>query len=159
MGTIGFRGLVLAWLLLIGLTVTPSARAGDLVSAQAFFEDRSGAMSFAEVQRQAFTPYAGVFSRGYSASTFWFRLTIDPARARGPAPVAAADRLVMRIRPPYLREVEFFDPATRNSAAECPEIFIPPAATSIVPSICHSSCPLAMAPVTSLCEWRPPAAR
>lgn len=110
MGTIGFRGLVLAWLLLIGLTVTPSARAGDLVSAQAFFEDRSGAMSFAEVQRQAFTPYAGVFSRGYSASTFWFRLTIDPARARGPAPVAAADRLVMRIRPPYLREVEFFDP-------------------------------------------------
>lgn len=102
----------MAMLLLIGLITAPAAaRAGDLVSAKAYFEDSSATMPFADIQHQAFTPYDGVFSRGYSASNFWFRLTIDPARARGPAPVASTDKVVLRIRPPYLREVEFFDPA------------------------------------------------
>lgn len=111
MNTIGFRGLAAALLMLIGLITAPDAvRAGDLVSTKAYFEDSSAALPFADIPRQAFTPYEGVFSRGYSASNFWFRLTIDPARARG-APLASTDKVVLRIRPPYLREVEFFDPA------------------------------------------------
>ena len=98
-------------LLLISLVAASAARAGDLVSAQAFFEDSSGQVAFANAQHQAFTPFKGVFSRGYSASSFWFRLTIDPSLARDPAPTEGSHELVLRIRPPYLREVEFFDPA------------------------------------------------
>jgi signal transduction histidine kinase len=110
-GTIGFRGLATALLLLIGLITSPAATwARDLVSAKAYFEDGSAALPFADIPRQVFTPYEGVFSHGYSASNFWFRLTIDPARALG-APLASTDKVVLRVRPPYLREVEFFDPA------------------------------------------------
>lgn len=108
---IGFRRLTAALLLLVGLVTAPAARAGDLLSAEAYFVDSSGTMSLAEVQKQAFTPFKGLFSKGYTASALWFRLTIDPARAGGPLPVAATDKLVLRIRPPYLRDVEFFDPA------------------------------------------------
>lgn len=112
MSRFGFRGLAMAFLMLIALITAPaSAWAGDLVSAQAYFEDKSATMPFADIQHQAFTPYDGLFSHGYSDSNFWFRITIDPRRASGPGPVASTEKVVLRIRPPYLREVEFFDPA------------------------------------------------
>lgn len=111
MSDIGVRGLPSVLLLLIGLITANSACAGDLVSAQAFFEDSSGKIPFAEIPRQEFKPFNGVFSGGYSASIFWFRLTIDPSLARHPTSIAGTDKLILRIRPPYLREVEFFDPS------------------------------------------------
>lgn len=107
----GVRGLPAILLLLISLITANAACAGNLVAAQAFFEDSSGQIPFADIPRQKFTPFNGVFSGGYSASVFWFRLTIDPSLARYPAPIAGTDKLILRIRPPYLREVEFFDPA------------------------------------------------
>ncbi|HAZ42895.1 MAG TPA: hypothetical protein DCY52_11545, partial [Methylococcaceae bacterium] len=47
-------------------------------------------------------PFTGVLNRGYSASTFWLRIRIDPE--------GATDRLILRVRPNYLDEVVLFDP-------------------------------------------------
>jgi signal transduction histidine kinase len=112
--TIGLLGLVAALLLLLlAFLTTPIATIpdSDLVTSKAYFEDKSSTLDFVAIQQKPFAPYAGVFSQGYSSSNFWFRLTLDPSRAHAHSPLVRTDKIVLRIRPPYLREVELFDPA------------------------------------------------
>lgn len=89
------------------LLISLSAQAGnqDWILQQAYVEDPSNAMSWQEVQQQTPTPYSGLFSKGYSASTFWLRLQI----AGTPKP-AEVNKLILRLEPTYLDEVQLFDP-------------------------------------------------
>ncbi len=100
-------GLFAAWLM---AGFMPAAFADDLIVARAYFEDQTGALTFPDVKGQAFKPFTPPFSKGYSDSNFWFRLTIDPSRISQANPDREPHKVIVRIRPPYLREVEFFDP-------------------------------------------------
>jgi signal transduction histidine kinase len=96
---------------LLGVLAPFVAVAGDAIVLKSYYEDATGKKSFAEVKDMPFIPYEGVFSRGYSDANFWFRLRIDPAVTFPNQFAIGTDNLVLRIRPPYLREVEFFDPS------------------------------------------------
>lgn len=72
------------------------------VRETACIEDASGRMSFAEVLQATPRTYSGFLTRGYSASTWWVRVTLDSADS--------APELVLRIRPQFLDEVALFDP-------------------------------------------------
>jgi two-component system, sensor histidine kinase LadS len=112
--TVGFLNLfavLFVLLLVVAITMVTKTTQGDLVTKRAYFEDPTSKMVFEDIQQLPFAPYDGVFSQGYSASNFWFRLSIDSSRAHSHNPLESTDKVVLRIRPPYLREVEFFDPA------------------------------------------------
>jgi hypothetical protein len=59
-------------------------------------------MAFEQLPQSDFQPYAGILNRGYTRSTYWIRLHINPE--------GAGESLILRIRPNYLDEVALFDP-------------------------------------------------
>ena len=101
----------LAWILGILLAVTLAApeAAAQRVVARAFLEDPEARLTFEEARGGTYAPFSGVFNKGYSASAFWIRITIDPEAGSGGS-TGVDDRLILRIRPPYLDTVELFDP-------------------------------------------------
>lgn len=91
-------------LILIGQTVCAHDRAeptGGYLLSQSYFEDQSNALTASQVKQETFTPYYGVLSKGYKASTFWLKLKVK----------ATAQPLVLKIRPVYNEEIEIFDPS------------------------------------------------
>ncbi len=100
-----FRKIML--LLVIGIWAM-LANAHDFVTERAWVEDPAGTMTLAEVQQAKSTPFENkYFTRGFSQSTFWLRLHIDPNLGRDHASV---EKLVIRIRPPYQDQVQLYDP-------------------------------------------------
>ena len=73
----------------------------DHISDRAYWMDTSGLAGISQAQDQSFTPYQGVLSKGYTNAAIWVRLTIKPQTTTG-----HADRLVLRIRPIYLDEIQ-----------------------------------------------------
>ena len=87
------------------LSLSTQASAQDLILEQAYLEDPSNAMTWQQVQEQTPTSYSGLFSKGYSASTFWLRLKIA-----GVADPAEVGKLIVRLEPTYVDEVQLLDP-------------------------------------------------
>jgi len=84
------------------------AQAHDFVSERAWVEDPAGTMTLAEVAQAQGTPFENkYFTRGFSQSTFWLRLRIDPRVSGDHAP---AEKLIIRIRPPYQDQIRLYDP-------------------------------------------------
>jgi two-component system, sensor histidine kinase LadS len=100
----------LCLLLLAGLV-----HAQDHITERAWVEDRSGRMTLAQVQRAPAVPFTGALSRGYGEAVLWLRLRVDPAAQ--PPSINNPDRLVLRMRPVYLDEVQVFDPLAPSGVA------------------------------------------
>ena len=49
----------------------------NLVKAHAYYEDATNQLTIDQVKHQVFTPYEGILAKGFKASTFWLKLTID----------------------------------------------------------------------------------
>lgn len=81
------------------------ASAQNLVTAQAYWEDKTGQADFAQARTQAYTPYDGVLSRGFTASATWLRVRIQHVPASEPV-----QHIVLRVQPNYLDDVRLFDP-------------------------------------------------
>ncbi len=90
--------------ILIGLLTIFCLEAGaseGVIAEKSFFSDESNALSIANIQDKAFTPYyENVYAGGYSKSALWMKLKINPN----------ARDLVLRIRPNYTDEIQLFDP-------------------------------------------------
>lgn len=97
-------------LILLLLMVPFGANAQNHISEQAWYEDKTAHMSFKDVQQQRFEPFEGFLTKGYGDSVIWIRLRIDPSIANNGATTMAPSSLVLRVRPPYLDEIELFDP-------------------------------------------------
>lgn len=78
------------------------ARDNNLILSQSYFEDKTNALTFAQIQKEPFTPYQGVLSGGYKGSSYWIKLRLP----------ATDEQTVIKIRPPYNEEIEIFDPAS-----------------------------------------------
>ena len=78
--------------------------ADDYVLERAYFEDKTGLMTFAEAKEQTYQKLEGILSKGYSKSTFWLRLKISEADQR------PKDKLILRIQPTYLDYIRLYDP-------------------------------------------------
>lgn len=95
-------------LLLLWWCGSACAEPADLIVERAWVEDPTGQMTLAQVRQAPEQPLAGAhFDQGFSASASWIRLRIDPTRADAGL---ADERLVMRIRPSYLDDIQLFDP-------------------------------------------------
>lgn len=82
--------------------------AQDHIVERGWLEDASGQLTWGQVQQLPVTPYQGVLSRGYGRSVIWIRLRVDP---RGTAETSPeTDRLLLRVRPVYLDDIQVFDP-------------------------------------------------
>ena len=106
------RSLLLGLLLLVTVSL---AWASGFVTERAWVEDPTGQMTLAEAQRAPETPFDNkYFTQGFSQSTFWLRLHIDPAAITKPL---ASNRLIIRIRPPIQDQIQLFDPLHKDDEA------------------------------------------
>lgn len=98
---------LVAWLLVSILAWSSLVSAAGYIGDSAWLEDPAGALTLSqvEVRPQAFTNYHGVLTRGYTASTYWVRLRIEPT---------TEEKLILRIRPSYIDRIELYDPLDRS---------------------------------------------
>jgi signal transduction histidine kinase len=99
----GFFRLLLA--LTLVMASMAEALADDLISSRSYWEDGSNQATLAQAKANAFKPYSGVLSRGFTPSAVWIRLEVTP-----PLGAKADDKLILRIRPIYLDEISLYDP-------------------------------------------------
>lgn len=100
------------WLGLCMLLVQAPSLAQDHIVERAWIDDPNGQWTLKEAQAQKPQKFTGVLSRGFGDSVTWLRLRVDPQAV--PAPLREPDRLVLRIRPVYLDEIEVFDPMAKQ---------------------------------------------
>lgn len=79
------------------------------VLSRAWAEDPSGQLSFEQARQLPVTQVDGMLSAGFGRSVIWMRLRIDPDLQT--VSKLSPDRLVLRIRPVYLDDIEVFDAA------------------------------------------------
>lgn len=114
----GFQSLrrhLCIWLLGVFCGWPFAANATGFISHSAWLEDKGGTLTFPQVeaQAQAFQSYDGVLTRGYTASTYWVRLSIAPTEE---------DKLILRIRPAFIDHIELFDPQGQSSSKVVPRL-------------------------------------
>ncbi len=91
------------FLLLCGQAAFPQDK--DYILSRSYLADQTNQLTFAEVQKKAFTPYKDLLTGGFSEGAYWIKLGI---RAH------TAD-LVLKIRPAYTNEIALYDPASSFS--------------------------------------------
>ena len=79
------------------------AEARNFIDQASYLEDPSGQLSLDQLPQDQFESFSGLLGKGYSQSTFWVRLHLNPEGAK--------DFVLLRIRPNYLDKVILFDPA------------------------------------------------
>ena len=100
--------------LLLALPLAATARQ-DHIREKAWLEDPSGQLSWSDVQQKTAQPYTGMLSKGFGKSVIWLKLRIDPGVR--PAPNKEPDRMVLRIRPVYLDDIQIYDPLAPQGLA------------------------------------------
>lgn len=91
----------LAMLFMAVIPVTGWTQAGlQLIQATAYWEDNAARASLTEAQQQKYTPYEGIFNRGYSTSAHWLRLRLG----------ATEHPVALRLSPPWIDEITLYDP-------------------------------------------------
>ena len=98
-----FRSCLLQLIVLIFLFQINPVIAKDYISERAYFEDKTGNMSFQEVKGKNFEKLDSVLAKGYSKSIFWLRLKIDPLVGTN------FKNLLLRIQPNYISSIQLFD--------------------------------------------------
>lgn len=91
------------------------AIAQNHIVERAWLEDPSGVLSWSEVQKLPMQPYEGILSRGFGSSRLWIKLRIDPWAH--PVSAREPEKLVLRIRPVYLDDIQIFDPLMAEQPA------------------------------------------
>ncbi|MDD2977418.1 ATP-binding protein [Aquabacterium sp.] len=81
-------------------TLANSDPSANLIVQQAFWEDASGQADWKLAQEQIYTPYRGLFSRGFTSSAHWIRLTLAPNTTR----------TALIVKPAWLDSVTLYDP-------------------------------------------------
>jgi signal transduction histidine kinase len=97
------------WLLGICFLTLMSVSAGGqasqtqtLIVSSAWWQDQNGQATLQEAQAQTYTPYEGMFNRGYSDTTHWLRLTL----------AASEQPIGLRMTPPWIDEITLYDSAS-----------------------------------------------
>ena len=85
------------WLALVSSALSQT---NEHILARAYWQDTFAQATFETARQQAYTPYQGILSRGYTDSVHWVRLTI----AANPQPLG------LRVTPAWLDSITLFDP-------------------------------------------------
>ncbi len=82
----------------------------DHISARAWLDDPASSLGPDQVRAMGWTPYSGPLRRGFTASTTWIRLRIEPLAGESRRSADSQTRLVLRMQPGHLDEIALFDP-------------------------------------------------
>ena len=104
------RFKLLKFIILILLFQIKPVVAKDYISERAYFEDKTGNLSFQEVKGKNFKKIDSVLAKGYSDSAFWLRLKINPLVESN------FKSLLLRIQPTYVDSIQLFDSADNTNA-------------------------------------------
>ena len=104
------RFKLLKFIILIFLILIKPVVAKDYISERAYFEDKTGNLSFQEVKGKNFKKIDSVLAKGYSDSAFWLRLKINPLVESN------FKSLLLRIQPTYIDSIQLFDSADNTNA-------------------------------------------
>lgn len=110
-----FRLLHGLTVLLLTTVALSAAASTDHIQQKAWLEDTSGQLRWSEVQQKDMQPYTGMLSKGFGDSVIWLKLRVDPGKR--PAPNKEPDRMVLRIRPVYLDDIQVYDPLAPGGLA------------------------------------------
>lgn len=102
--------MLLGWLVMLSVPVwaqEPLAGERDAVVERRWLDDPGSHLTPQAALQRAWTPFTGPLSRGFTTSSTWVRLKIDPAAA-GPGTLASDRRLVLLIMPGHLDEVTVY---------------------------------------------------
>ena len=104
--------LLLATVQLQGLAQTHQAigNQGDHISAREWLEDPTHTQGPEQVRAMTWTPYEGPLRNGFSASTTWIRLKIEPLAHKACRQADDQSKMILRIQPGHLDEIALFDP-------------------------------------------------
>ena len=95
-----FRSLARIFLAVFAGLMPRQAAATDLICKRGLFVDPEGELSSEQVQRQPFSPVGKLVTQGFTRSTLWLHLVIDPAEA--------SQQALLRVLPATLDEVTLF---------------------------------------------------
>lgn len=85
------------------LSFAQSSHAGQaMILDQAYAEDPTGKLTFAQARKLPLTPFTGTLLKGYTASTIW-------VRARMALP-EGADDLFLTVEPQFIDEIALYNP-------------------------------------------------
>lgn len=115
-----FLVLLLATVQLQGLAQTDQAigNQGDHISARAWLEDPTHTQGPEQVRAMTWTPYEGPLRNGFSASTTWIRLKIEPLAHKACRQADDLSQMILRIQPGHLDEIALFDPRYPDQAPQ-----------------------------------------
>lgn len=104
------------WTLLLSLWAFlcwPSVAWAVQITERAYWQDTTGAATWAQAKEQTYTAVSDTVTGGYSVHPTWIRLRIAPSDS---AVESAANPWVLRIRPAFLDTIELYDPHSANGA-------------------------------------------
>ncbi len=87
-------------LLVFGHHAVYAEASDDYILSQSYYSDKTNALTYPEVQSVAFTPYKGLLTGGFSKGAYWIKLGVR----------AHPKNIVLKIRPSYTNEIQFYDP-------------------------------------------------
>ena len=97
--------------LLLGLCSMADVFASiDYITERFYFEDKTGMMNFDEAKDQSYHKMPSLLAKGFSSSTFWIRLTIDPIQQNKNKVGALDGKIILSILPTYLDSITLYDP-------------------------------------------------
>jgi len=112
------KSLFLLVFLMTFLAATQGYAEPDCISERSVFEDRSALLSFEQAQNQIYVPLGVMLTKGYSDSAFWIKIKLDPTKCYvEKSGITLKENLILRIQPPYLDEIQIFDPLDKKGKA------------------------------------------
>lgn len=76
------------------------SHASGYILGSSYFEDKTNQLNLSQVKNQNFSEFKEVLAGGYKTGTYWVRLKLK----------ASPEELILKIRPPYIDEIELYDP-------------------------------------------------
>lgn len=112
--------LLLSAVQLPGLAQTEPSRVDqrDHISARAWLEDPTHTLGPEQARAMTWTPYEGPLRNGFSASTTWIRLKIEPLAHKACRQADDLSQMILRIQPGHLDEIALFDPRYPDQAPQ-----------------------------------------
>ena len=94
--------LLKTFLVIVMMINYAHATTTEYITERAYFEDPSNLLTIEQIKQKTFTPYQELLTGGYKTGTFWLKLNMP----------ASHQELVLKVRPPFINEIEVFDPAS-----------------------------------------------
>jgi signal transduction histidine kinase len=83
------------------------SHASGYILEGSYFEDKKNQLNLSQIKNQSFSRFEEILAGGYKTGTYWIRLKVK----------ASPEELILKIRPPFIDEIELYDPASSSKGS------------------------------------------